>query len=305
MIAVAGESLIDLITEASDQLTPITGGAAFNVARVLAWLGVDCELITRLSSDPFGARLRAELLAAGVRLPIAGLADVPTTLAVAQLDVAGSADYTFYGEGTAAAQLRPQDLPSGLLDGVRAMTLGGLGLVLEPTRSTLLGLALGAPAEVALVLDPNCRPSTIRDRDLYRDTIAALLPRTGILKVSREDIGILDPGAEPIAFALDALGRGPAVVIVTDGAEPTLLATAEGVRWIPVPAVEVADTIGAGDAFLAGLLAWFAGNSAVDPRTADLAMLAAATETAAEVAAAVCTMRGAVLPAGFTWRELV
>lgn len=301
MIAVAGESLMDLVTATPDQLTPIAGGASFNVARVLAWLGVDCMLITRLSTDPFGARLRAELDAAGVRLAVPGLANAPTTLAVAQLDARGSANYRFYGEGTAAALLRPEDLPRELLDGMQALTLGGLGLVLEPMRSTLLGLALGAPAEVAIVLDPNCRPSSVRDRAAYADTVATLLPRTDVLKVSREDIEFLDPALSPLDFGLDALERGPAVVIATNGAQPTMLLTRAGVRWVPVPAVQVADTIGAGDAFLAGLLAWFASHPAVDPRSAGLDALGDAVEEAAEVAAAVCTMSGAVLPAGFTW----
>jgi fructokinase len=305
MIAVAGESLIDLISEAPDHLTPITGGASFNVARVLAWLGVRCTLVSRLSDDPFGAQLRAELISAGVALAVPAPAHAPTTLAVAQLDAGGSAEYSFYGDGTSAALLEPGDLPVGLLDGVRALTLGGLGIVLEPTRSTLVDLALRAPRDVVVVLDPNCRPSSVRDRGAYRDTVTSLLTRTDVLKVSRQDIDFLDPGRDLLDFGLEALEHGPAVVIVTNGPEPALLVIAEGSRWIPVPTVEVADTIGAGDAFLAGLLAWFEHNAGVDPRSADLETLSAAAETAAEVAAAVCTMRGAALPADFTWREPV
>jgi fructokinase len=305
MIAVAGESLIDLISDAPDRLTPITGGAAFNVARVLAWLGVGCTLVSRLSDDPFGVQLRAELITAGVGLAVPEPVHVPTTLAVAQLDAGGSAEYSFYGDGTSATLLRPDDLPAGLLGGVRALTLGGLGIVWEPIRTTLVELALRAPREVMVVLDPNCRPSSVRDMAGYRQTVDSLLARADVLKISRQDIDFLDPDRDPLDFGLEALDRGPAVVVVTNGPEPTMLLTAEGARWIPVPAVDVADTIGAGDAFLAGLLAWFENNPGVDPRSSDLDTLRAAAETAAEVAGAVCTMRGAVLPAGFTWREPV
>lgn len=296
---------MDLIAESPSRLTACAGGASFNVARVLAWLGVDCTLVTQLSADPFGMQLRAELLAAGVELALPGTVAAPTTLAVAQLDRDGSAEYVFYGEGTAAALLQPDSLPPGILDRARALTVGGLGIVLEPVRSTLLGLVQELPAEVMVVLDPNCRPSAVRDPAGYRETVGRLLTRADVLKVSDEDIAFLDPGRDPLDFGLEALDHGPAVVVVTGGPEPTMLLTAAGARWIPVPHVEVADTIGAGDAFLAGLLAWFEHNPEVSPRSAGLDVLGIAAEHATEVAAAVCTMRGAVLPPGFAPRARV
>lgn len=305
MIAVAGESLMDLIAEAPDRLIPVPGGAPFNLARILAWLGTDCTFISRLSADPYGSWLRDELEAVGTDLAVANPVAAPTTIAIAQIDAGGSADYRFYAEGTASTLLESRDLPRGVLQGARALALGGLGIVFEPTRSTLVGLAMSAPREVLLVLDPNCRPSAVADPLDYAKTIATLLSRAAFLKVSVQDIAFLAPGCPPLDYAERALSHGPGVAIVTDGPRPITLLTAQGRCTIPVPEVQVIDTIGAGDAFLAGLLAWLDDNPEVDPRAADLNTLRSAVETAAQVAAAICTTRGAILPAGLNWRERV
>src|SRR5579875_2115283 len=95
VIVVAGEALMDVLAEPDDRLVALPGGAVFNVARALGWLGADCTYLGRLSGDRFGAELRARLTEAGVRLAVEEPADVPTTLALAELDEAGSARYRF------------------------------------------------------------------------------------------------------------------------------------------------------------------------------------------------------------------
>jgi fructokinase len=303
MITVAGEALMDVLADEGGTLTPLPGGAPYNVARFVAMLGEDCTFLGRLSDDPFGARLRRELSDAGVTLATPEPVTAPTTLAMAQLDATGSADYRFYGAGTSAAALRPSDVPAGLLAGGRAFALGGLGTVFEPIRSTLLELLEAAPRELLVVLDPNCRPHAITDLDDFRATIDRLLARTDVLKVSLEDLAVLCPGGDPRDYGVGLVGRGPAVVLITAGADGLTLATAEGVRAIPVPAVEVVDTIGAGDAFVAGILAWLAVHADIDPRTAGLDALEAAVAAALEVSGAACRVRGAALPGGFVWSE--
>jgi fructokinase len=302
MIAVAGESLMDVLPGEQGRLIPVPGGAPFNVARIVARLGIGCTFLTRMSEDNLGGRLRDALRDAGVLLPIEEPVTAPTTLAMAELDADGSADYRFYGEGTAAAEMRPQDIPAGFLDGVRALALGGLGLVLEPLRSTLLGLLTEMPRGPLVVLDPNCRPRAIRDFTAYRATIASCLPRVDVLKVSRHDLEFLAPREEPIAYCKRLLTNGPDVILITDGPHPTTLITANGRRSIPVPEVELIDTIGAGDALVAGLLAWFAQHPELDPSSAELDVLEIAVQAAGRVARAVCTTRGANLPDDFSWR---
>jgi fructokinase len=301
MIAVAGESLMDVLPADDGRLIPVPGGAPFNVARIVAQLGIECAFLTRLSEDKLGQRLRQALLEAGVLLAIEEPVAAPTTIAMAELDGAGSADYRFYGTGTAAAEVRPDDIPRGFVHSARALTLGGLGLVLEPLRTTLLQLLDQLPPGPLVVLDPNCRPRAIGNADAYRATIESCLPRVDVVKVSRHDLEFLAPRAEPIAYCQALITRGPGVVVITDGPHPSTLITAEGTRSIPVAEVKVTDTIGAGDALVAGLLAWFAQHPEIDPGSAELDVLEIAVRTAGRVARAVCTMRGATLPDDFSW----
>jgi fructokinase len=220
---------------------------------------------------------------------------------MAQLDESGSADYRFYFESTSAAALVADDLPAGLLEGCRALALGGLGIVFEPVRSTLLQAVAQAPSDLLVLLDPNCRPRAIEDVAGYRRTVSGLVSRADIIKVSVEDLQFLSPGCAPVEYATGLIARGPAVVLITDGAHPTRLVTGEGVLAVEVPPVEVSDTIGAGDAFVAGLLAWLERHPDVDPRAGELEVLEAAVQAAAEVSAAVVGSRGAALAEGFVW----
>jgi fructokinase len=301
MITVAGEALIDLISEEAGKLTPFGGGAGFNVARIVARLGEPCNYLGRLGADQYGEKLARELMDSGAKLTIPGRVNAPTTLALAHLDSAGSAEYRFYVQGTTAVAVSPSDVPTGLFDGCRCLALGGLSIVFEPIRSTLLELVKSAPASVLVLLDPNCRPHAIPDLASYRRTVEHLFQRADIVKVSVEDLGVIRPGSVPVDYAIEVVAQGVCVVVITDGPGPVTIVCRDGLRRIPVPSVNVIDTIGAGDAVVAGLLAWLTRHPDFNPRTAAVELWTKAVEAALDVAAAVCTAQGATLPDGFTW----
>jgi fructokinase len=303
MITVAGEALFDIIVdEAGTPLMAMPGGGPFNVARFVSLLGEQCCFLGRLSDDRFGMRLRAELDAAAVQLAVPATVTAPTTLAIAQLDTTGSARYRFYAQGTSAVALSHEDVPPAVINDSRALALGGLSLVFEPVRSSLLELAERAGDSLLIFLDPNCRPSAIPDLESYRHTIELLLRSADIVKASVEDLELICPTREPISYATELVVQGHlGMVVVTDGPNAVTLISRKGLRALAVPNVAVVDTIGAGDAIVAGLLAWVASHSDIDPRSASLDVLQAAVEAAIEVAAAVCTVRGAALPVGFVW----
>ena len=299
MITVAGEALIDIVVGASGSMRAVPGGAPFNVARTVARLGGRSQFLGTLSEDTFGERLRAALHRDGVRVVVQEPTAAPTTVAMAQIDEQGVADYRFYLDGTSAAQLQDADVPPDLLDGGGALAVGGLGLVVEPIASTLRKLVAATPPTLVTLLDPNCRPRVVRDPLAYRMRIDGFVKAVDVVKVSTEDLAMLRPGEDVQAAARGLLGLGPAAVLVTDGPSPVRIVTAAGERSVPVPPVAIADTVGAGDAFVAACLV---GWSEAGMRREDLGnpdALAEVAIAAVRVAAAACTVSGANLPAGY------
>jgi fructokinase len=240
-----------------------------------------------------------------VKIAVANVTPAPTTLAIARLDEFGTAEYRFYLEGTSAAQLTAADVRAEILDGSTAIALGGLGLLLEPTASSLTALIRQRPPGATILLDPNCRPGTVTDLHAYREMIDTVVRQVDIVKVSTDDLRLLRPDSASLQAARRLLKLGPAAVLVTDGPAPVAIYTASYEGSVPAPVVEVVDTIGAGDAFVAGFLTWWTAHALMQHDAATPDALLSATTAAIAVAAANCTVRGATLPTGFRWSERV
>lgn len=307
MISVVGEALVDLVIEPDGQVEAALGGAPFNAARAAARLGADVQFGGALSRDRFGQMLADQLSEDGV--DVAGpRTDEPTTLAAAELDASGAAEYRFYFDGTSAPCLHPTDLapvgtaPSGGPGELRddhhdVFFTGGLGLVLQPMADTIVQIVADLPATTMVVFDINCRPKIIENRDEYRGRVDEVAARSDIVKVSDDDLAYLLPEVGPIDAARRLLDVGARSVLVTAGSSTTSIVTAAGVVEVPVPALQspVVDTIGAGDTFGGGLVAWWAsaglGRDDVAPEP-----LTHAVEAAHAAAAVVVTRRGADPP---------
>jgi fructokinase len=162
------------------------------------------------------------------------------------------------------------------------------------TIETLVG---SAGSGVLVMLDLNCRPSAIADPAAYRARIDRVLSRTDIVKASVEDLAYLRPGVSAVRAARGLLSHGPHVVLLTDGGRPVRIVSAEVVDELPIPAMNVVDTVGAGDAFGGGfLVAWIrAGRRREDVGQRESLM--AATVFAIAVAGLTTTRAGAEPPA--------
>lgn len=308
MIIVGGEALIDLVVHPDGRVVASPGGGPYTTARTIGRLGVAVAFVGGISTDRFGQGLRDGLRADGVSVDFAVPTDAPTTLALAEIDAAGTAAYRFYTSDTSTTALGTDRLdtlglpaPLGRSAGgggptVAALHVGTLGLVLEPLADAMEALVDRASDDMVVMVDPNCRPAASVDRSRDLDRLGRVIGRADVVKVSTDDLTWLRPGTSPDAAIGAILDAGPAVVLWTDGAAPVRVVTARGTMSIMPPDVRVVDTVGAGDAFGGGFLAaWIGSGLGRAELDADDA-LAAAAHHGVRVASLTCTRAGADPP---------
>lgn len=296
MIVAAGEALVDLIARPDGALVPSRGGSPYNAARAIARLGVPAAWLGGLSRDAFGRWLGTGLAEDGVSVDLVQWTGLPTTLAVAELDGDGVADYRFYVDGTSAPEVLPGPMADGLPAGARAVVVGSLGLGLEPIGATLERLVAALPGDVLLMVDPNCRPSVTRDPDGYRARMARVLSRADVVKASVGDLAFLRPGESPAASAAWLAELGVRTVLVTDGPEPVRVTAGRAGHLVTVPAVRAVDTIGAGDTFGGAFLACLVHDGGGRSAAADTEAVLRAANFAVRASAFVCRRAGADPP---------
>jgi fructokinase len=303
---VAGEALVDLVApdagapeeaeRVGGDVHTFPGGGPFNTARTLGRLGQAVAFLGRLSTDGFGRRLERILAADGVALPTVARTDEPTTLALAELDADRVASYRFYTEGTAAPGLTPDAALAALPEDVDMLHVGTLGLALEPI-ATAIEAVVDRIAGVAMVMvDPNVRPWAIAHPHAYRRRLDRLLPRAHVLKVSEADMRWIEPNREPLPALRALLKRGPLLGLLTRGSAGSVVVTRTSDTGVPAVPVKVVDTIGAGDAFGGGFLAWWREHALGLAHLERLDLVIEATAFASRVAALTCSRRGAEPP---------
>lgn len=252
MILCTGESLIDMVPQ-DGAFRPLPGGAVYNTAIALGRLGAPTAYLWPISRDPFGEQLLRPLAEAAVDAGLCPRTDRLTTLAMVTL-VDGDARYFFYDEGSAGRLFAPEDIPQLPAD-VQAIFAGGISLVPDPCGATVEGFIRQHHARLPVMLDPNIRPFFISDDEAYRARLDRLLPMSAIVKLSGDDLDWLLPDTPPAEAARQILARGPRLVLVTGGAAGATAYWSGEPVTAPAIRTDVADTIGAGDTFNAGILA--------------------------------------------------
>jgi fructokinase len=297
MILVGGEALYDLVLQGpTDDLHGHPGGAAFNTARTIGRLGRPVAYLGRLSEDRFGERMLGLLVEDGVDLSAVVRTNEPTTLALAEVDDEGVARYRFYERGTSAVGLTTDAALAALPDDVRMLHVGTLGLTLEPVATALEAVVEHLAPTALIAVDPNIRPWVVDDAAAYHARLARVLSHSHVCKVSEEDIEWLYPDLSPVEGVRELLALGPTLGLLTRGPNGALVVTRTAEVAVPAPRAKVVDTIGAGDAFGGGFLAWWSERELArdDLGTIDLAV--EATAFACLVAARTCSRPGASPP---------
>ncbi|MEU9313597.1 carbohydrate kinase [Streptomyces sp. NPDC048256] len=297
-ITVLGECVADAFAEPANTsnelaLRVLPGGGPANTAVSLARLGTPARFLARLSGDVFGRLFRAHLEASGVDLSDAVQAAEPSTLAVAELDAQGQAAFSFHAQNTADWQWTPEELARVDLSETACLHTGSLALVQQPGATVVEDFLAAAAPYATISIDPNVRPLLVHP-DIYRARLAHWCSLADVLRLSEDDLELLLPGTPPERACDIWHAAGARLVVITRGADGAL-ASLDGER-VQVPAVStsVADTVGAGDSFTAGLLHHLGTRGLLGGRLTELCLddVAEACRFGARVAALTCSVVG-------------
>ena len=304
MISIGGENLIDLVDDGSSTGAPSyiahPGGGPFNVATAAALQGAPTTYISPISTDRFGDMLGERLASTGAALGGPRVLQ-PTSLAVISL-IDGIPSYGFYRDGTAERQVTSLSLDEAMPKNTNIFQLGGLALVDGEDAAVWETFASSCKDRGVLVsLDPNVRPSLIDDPVTYRSRIKRMMANTDILKLSDEDMFWLYDSEDFDAAKAQCLAdSGAALTVITKGGDGADVLCRDVSLSIEAASIEVmADTVGAGDTFMASILAWLTTQHIITrDKLSSLSEteLRVCLERAAKAAAINCTRHGCKPP---------
>jgi fructokinase len=257
MILSCGDALIDFVpvraADGREAVRPAVGGSCLNIAVGLARLGIPAGFVGGISTDLFGRMIADHAAASKVDLRHATRTDHQTTLAFVRL-IAGESQYAFYDAGTASANWTYRR-GSIAFDAVDAVHIGSTTLVHDRGAAESGSLIADAKATATISFDPNCRPNLVHDQEAYRARMGAFAANADVVRMSDVDFEYLFGEEDFAAKAAALLATGTSLVVVTRGNNGALAwHRAAGAVEVGAPAVDVVDTIGAGDSFQAALL---------------------------------------------------
>ena len=258
-----GEALVDLLPdrrgrlEDCDRFEVCSGGAPANVATGLARLGVRVGFRGVVGDDPFGRLLARRLGEEGVTCAFRFAPERPTGLWFVALDARG--ERTFFSPNarfSADKLVAPADVDRALLARARWLHCGSSAHLTSEGRAALRAAVTAARELGTLVsFDPNVRLHLWDDVAPLRALVADVLPCCDLAKVSDDEAELCTGTADPERAAARLVELGVGLACVTLGERGALLRRGDDVVRVPAERVEVVDTTGAGDAFVAGLLA--------------------------------------------------
>jgi len=291
---VIGEALIDIVERDGSVTGEHVGGSPLNVAVGLARLGRGADFLTHIGDDERGRRIVEYVKQSGVQLVSGSMTAERTPTALATLDASGSAQYVFDIDWQLSGT--PEVAPP-----LVAHT-GSIATVLEPGCRATAALIDTYRPSATVTFDPNVRPALIEDGDIARGRIDRWIERCDVVKASDEDMRWIDPNRSPEQIAKTWLALGPSIVAVTMGDAGAFAMCAAGTVRVPALRVNVVDTVGAGDAFMSGLIdaLWSLGLLGAERRPhlarIDVDALTGVVQTAALSAALTVGRAGADLP---------
>ena len=290
-IWVLGDAVVDLLPDGEGRLLQCPGGAPANVAVGVARLGGDSGFIGRVGDDPFGRFMRHTLAQEQVDVNYMRLdAAQRTSTVVVDLDSHGERTFTFMVRPSADLFLQPEDLPPFAAG--QWLHVCSIALSAEPSRSTTFAAMEAIKRAGGYVsFDPNIRSDLWQDPQDLRDCLDRALALADAIKLSEEELAFIS-GSDDIVSGIARLNARfqPTLLLVTQGKAGVQAALRGQVSHFPARPVVAVDTTGAGDAFVAGLLAGLTAHGIPD----NLAALAPDLALAQTCGALATTAKGAM-----------
>ncbi|MDN6331174.1 MAG: carbohydrate kinase [Micrococcaceae bacterium] len=250
MLTVMGEALVDVLSGGIAAPQAYVGGSPMNVAVGLARLGHPVSFVGRYGDDEYGAMIHEHLRSNDVQevLPADGL---PTSTARGTLDPVGAASYEFDMVWDLSAF---DPASSDVLADSQLLHTGSIATVLEPGAGTVRAAVERARPHATISYDPNVRPSFVTNHSQAIEDVERFVALSDVVRASDSDLAWLYPERSVEETAHAWLELGPAMVVATYGSGGPWGVVAAGEARTQAPVVDVADTVGAGDSFMAALL---------------------------------------------------
>lgn len=263
-LAVIGECLVDVVQSETSAPTAHAGGSPFNVAVGLSRLEHPVVFAGRHGDDTYG-RMISRILSSHRIINLLGPDDLPTSVATATLDPTGQASYEFALDWDLPAADEVQDAFCELVKTEQSETTpadaplmhlhtGSLGAMVAPGAQTVKEILHRSRPHSTISYDPNYRPTIVPDREYAREQVEECVAFSDVVQASTDDLDMLYPERTHTETMEAWLRLGPALVTVTRGASGAMALARSGFAQQDAFAIEVADTVGAGDSFMAATL---------------------------------------------------
>ncbi|MEO9255953.1 MAG: sugar kinase [Tepidiformaceae bacterium] len=233
------------------------GGSESNVAIGLSRLGVETTWIGKVGADSLGDLVLRELTAEGIRVLAVRDPDAPTSLMVKEHRTNVNTHVWYYRRGNAGGRLRTSEVDFDVIRNASLLHVTGISPALseEMAETIFEAIRVATDAGVTVSFDLNFR-GRLWSRDEARESYRRIIPLADIVFAGGDEAAIAVDAADSaltLAHRIVALGAGHAVIkLGADGAVAVVGGheyTRAAVKVNPV------DTVGAGDAFIAGYLA--------------------------------------------------
>lgn len=259
-----GELLVEFVADTSN--VPLSrspgfikapGGAPANVAVALSRLGLDSGFLGKVGDDPFGIFLQECLEKDNVDIStLYRDPDARTTAVFTAVWDDGRKDLCFYRNPGADMMLRPDEIDESVFTGLRCFHFGSITLINEPSCSAQRkAIEMARRNEVMISYDPNYRPTLWPNEKLAQQTIQDAYQYCHLAKISEEEWRVATGYDDFEAGVLAVLDQGVELLVVSKGDKGSVATNGEFLIEAPAVEVDVVETTGAGDGFLATVIA--------------------------------------------------